>query len=253
MLRRLNSIVLAGSAIALIVCFWNRNAIPAGIAFQPALDAEPVQRKISKRPFTVDYNGVSYRVEPEYDYELFGLVVSYRQHDGESLMHRLSRDKLNMADVCVVWSDTAFSEHLGELDFWNGVFTCNVKTRDPVAWAAFDIHELSNNHLISADPYIRARVGDVRVGDQIRIAGWLSNYGAIPEGATNPDRIALRKTSITREDSGNGACETIFVNEFDIVAPAHSIWRIGLATAAAALLATIVIHFLLPYRPYRDG
>jgi hypothetical protein len=30
---------------------------------------------------------IEYRVEPQYDY---GMVVSYRQHDGSSLMHRRS-------------------------------------------------------------------------------------------------------------------------------------------------------------------
>ena len=58
------------------------------------------------------YAGVDYRVEPLFSYELYGLVVSYRQHDGESSMHRWSNDHLNMADVCVVWSDTAFSPTL---------------------------------------------------------------------------------------------------------------------------------------------
>ena len=65
---------------------------------------------------TVPYAGVDYRVEPLFSYELYGLVVSYRQHDGESSMHRWSNDHLNMADVCVVWSDTAFSPTLRKLE-----------------------------------------------------------------------------------------------------------------------------------------
>jgi hypothetical protein len=242
MLRRLNVWVLAASAVALVICFWNRNDIPDAIDFDARLTDEPSQRPTSKPPQTLSYAGTDYLVEPVYEYELHGLVVSFRQHDGESFMHRWSNDHLNMADVCVIWGDTAQSEHLGKLKFWNGIFTCNVQTRDSVAWASFDIYELSNNHLISADPRIRDRVVDVRVGDQIRIRGWLARYGAVGGG--------LRGTSTTRDDTGNGACETILVEEFAIIERGFSRWRAGMYVALSLLAVALGIHFMLPYRPY---
>lgn len=249
MLRTLNRYLLIGSAITLAVTFWNRNAIPADIAFQPPLEKEPRQRPIEQEPFSVTYAGIEYRVEPKYDYELFGLVVSYRRHDGESLMHRLSHDRLNMADVCVVWSDTAFSQYLRKLHFWNGVFTCNVETSDRVAWSHFKMNQLSNNHLISDDPFIRDRVDGIRVGDQIRVAGWLSSYGALDD---NGHTAGMRGTSTTRDDTGDGACETIYVKDFEIIEPASSGWRLGMYFSLAVLVAAIAIHFALPYRPYRE-
>jgi hypothetical protein len=244
MLRTLNTSVLVASALALGVAFWNRNDLPGEIEFHPKLEQEPRQRSIAKPPLTMAYAGLDYRVEPLYSYELYGLVVSYRHHDGESSMHRWSNDHLNMADVCVVWSDTAFSPTLAKLDFWNGIFTCNVQTRDSVAWANFKMNQLSNNHLISADPFIRDRVAEVRVGDQIRIKGSLVRYGAVGGG--------LRGTSTTRDDTGDGACETILVDEFQIVTPGFSRWRAAMYVALALLVATLAVHFALPYRPYRD-
>jgi len=243
MIRTLNTAVLAASALTFAVAFWNREALPAGIELHPSLAHEPRQRPTPKPPLTVPYAGIDYRVEPLYSYELYGLVVSYRQHDGESSMHRWSNDHLNMADVCVVWSDTAASPTLPELDFWNGIFTCNVQTRDSVAWSNFKMNQLSNNHLISADPFIRGRVADIRVGDQIRIKGSLARYGAAGGG--------LRGTSTTRDDTGDGACETILVDEFEIVARDSSGWRIAMWLALATLAATLAVHFALPYRPYR--
>jgi hypothetical protein len=149
-----------------------------------------------------------------------------------------------MADVCVVWSDTAFSEYLGKLDFWNGIFTCNVQTRDSVAWSHFKMDQLSNNHLISEDPFIRERVEEIHVGDQIRIRGWLARYGAAGGG--------LRGTSTTRADTGDGACETIYVREFEIVEPGFSGWRAAMWGALAVLVVALLVHFRQPYRPYRD-
>jgi hypothetical protein len=245
MLRTLTKTVMIASASTLVVAFWNRNDLPGAIDFHPTLRDEPRQRQIDKQPTTVAYAGVSYRVEPVYSYELYGLVVSYRHHDGEDSMHRWSNDHLNVADVCVVWGETAFKPTLTELDFWNGVFTCNVQTRDSVAWANFKMNQLSNNHLISADPFIRDRVGNVRIGDQIRIKGALARYGAVG-GA------GLRGTSTTRDDTGDGACETILVEEFEIVEPGFSRWRTAMWLALVSLVAALAVHFVLPYRPYRD-
>jgi hypothetical protein len=245
MLRTSNKAVMITSALTLVVAFWNRNDLPGDIDFHPKLAGEPRQREIPARPLSVPYAGVEYRVEPLFDYELYGLVVSYRQHDGESSMHRWSNDHLNMADVCVVWSDTAFSPTLAELDFWNGIFTCNVQTRDSVAWSRFKMNQLSNNHLISADPYIRDRVGEIRIGDQIRIKGSLARYGAAGGGG-------LRGTSTTREDTGDGACETILVEELEIVVPGFSPWRMAMYVSLVVLLAALCVHFAMPYRPYRD-
>jgi hypothetical protein len=244
MLRTLNKWVLIASALTLVVAFLNRNDLPGVSDFHPQLAHEPRQRPLDQAPMTVPYAGVEYRVEPLFSYELYGLVVSYRQHDGESSMHRWSNDHLNMADVCVVWSDTAVSPTLPKLDFWNGIFTCNVQTRDSVAWANFKMSQLSNNHLISADPFIRDRVADVRVGDQIRIKGSLVRYGAVGGG--------LRGTSTTRDDTGDGACETILVDEFEIVAPGFRGWRAAMYWALALLVAALAVHFALPYRPYSD-
>jgi hypothetical protein len=244
MLRKLNHWAMIASALTLAVAFWNRNDLPGVIDFKPQLEHGPRQRPIAEPPKIVSYAGVDYRVEPLYSYELYGLVVSYRLHDGESSMHLWSNDHLNMADVCVVWSDTAFSPTLPKLDFWNGIFTCNVETRDSVAWANFNINQLSNNHLVSADPYIRERVAEVRIGDQIRVKGLLARYGAVGG--------RLRGTSTTRDDTGDGACETILVEEFEIVEPAFSRWRIAMYTALAVLVAALAVHFALPYRPYHD-
>jgi hypothetical protein len=244
MLRALNKTVMIASALVLVVAFWNRNDLPGAIDFHPRLKDEPRQREIHEPPITVPYAGVDYRVEPLYSYELYGLVVSYRQHDGEDSMHRWSNDHLNVADLCVVWSDTAFAPTLDELDFWNGVFTCNVQTRDSYAWSQFKMNQLSNNHLISADPFIRDRVAEVRIGDQVRIKGSLARYGAAGGG--------LRGTSTTREDTGDGACETILVDEIEVVVPGFSLWRAAMWTALVALLAAVAVHFALPYRPYPD-
>ena len=174
-MRVINPVIFFVSLAVLAVAFWNRNDIPAGIQLLAELANEPRQRMTRKRPFTVDYKGVTYEVEPKYSYDLTGMLVSYRHHDGKSTMHRLSNDHLNVADLCVVWGDSAANEDLGRIRFWNGIFTCNVSTSDRAVWDSFDMTKLSNNHLISDNEIVRRAIGKVNIGDQIRVRGRLSH------------------------------------------------------------------------------
>jgi hypothetical protein len=173
------------------------------------------------------------------------MVVSYRYHDGESGMHRRTNDHLNMLDVCVIWGDNTANPWLDRIRFWNGIFTCNVQTRDSQAWDAFDIYQLSNNHLISDRERIRDEVRGLRIGDQIRIRGYLASY-------SNPSG-GKRGTSTTRLDTGDGACETIYVEQFDVVRAATSRWRQAMWASLIVLVLSLLAYFRRPYRPYSDS
>ncbi len=239
---KLNTLLMTVSALTTMVAFWQRDNLPADIPLVAAAANEPVQRRARSAPFAVDWNNQSYTVEPQYDYDLTGLIVSFRHQDGNSRMHRRANDQLNMLDVCVVWGETAASPLLNRIDFWNGVFTCNFQTRDSDAWASFDIYQISNNHLISADASIRDAVSDIRIGDQIRVRGKLASYVS-PGGGR-------RGTSTTRTDTGNGACETIYVEQFQILRAGVSLWRYAMYVALGILVLTLLRHFTTPHRPY---
>jgi hypothetical protein len=239
-IRTLNTIAFCASTAMLLISFLNRNNLPPASALLPQLAAEPLQRPTVKHPFTVEYSGVRYAVEPQFEYDLHGMVVSYRQHNDDS-MHRLANDHLNMADLCVVWGDTAASPHLGDVSFWNGIFTCNFQTQSRVAWESIRPQQVANNHLLSADDLVRSQVAHVKIGDQVRIRGWLASYG------TGGNK---RGTSTTREDTGDGACETIFIDDFEIVKPARGPWRVALSVSLVMLVLSAAVHFRLPYRPY---
>ena len=239
---RINTLVILTSLLVALVCFWNRKDVPLDAALHPALATAPKQTGTRARPFDTRFNDIDYRVAPEFDYELVGLVVSFRHHDGASRMHRRAQDHLNMLDVCVIWGDNTRHPDINELNFWNGIFTCNVSTRDQAAWQAFDIYELSNNHLISDKPEISDRVADIAIGDQIRVRGKLASY-------TGP--AGTRGTSTTRMDTGDGACETVYVESFEILQKGRSPWVRGMYASVAVLLFGVVVHFRRPYRPYR--
>ena len=99
---------------------------------------------------------------------------------------------------------------------------------------------MSNNHLITDDDYIRNRIEEVGIGDQVRLKGWLSSYKNNQGGE--------RGTSITREDQGNGACETIYVKEFDILDEYNNAWRKLMYFSLALFLFSLVWYFKTPHK-----
>jgi hypothetical protein len=132
-------------------------------------------------------------------------------------MHRLWKDHLNVADLCVVWGHDARDVDLHAFEFSNGEFTCSFRTSSDKDWQSFRLDEISNNHLLTADPSLRARIGEVAPGDHVHFEGYLASYS---------NRSGFRRdTSTTRTDTGNGACETTYVTAFDIVDAAPRWWR----------------------------
>jgi len=222
--------------VVLLVSCWNRDQFPAELPLDPGLQSSPRQLATTEPDFTVRVNDIDYQVTPRYRYDLTGLVGSYRSHDSRFGLHSRWNDHVNVADICVVWSDNAGKLNLNALDFWNGQFTCNVETSDLEVWNQFKNHQLSNNHLLTSDEYLRGMIEEVRVGDQIRIRGWLADY--------RNDLGFSRGTSITREDRGNGACETIYVSDFEILESMENGWRSLFTASLLAVIGTALIWFV---------
>lgn len=241
--RRLISWLFFASLILLIVSWWQRDEFAEDMWLDPAVEAEPVQEPVSKEPFTTEVNDVEYLIRPLYHYELTGLVVSFKRFSQDYGLHKRWNDFINIADVCVVWGSNTTEVDLNAFSFSNGEFTCRFATGDETAWRSFDKHRLSNNHLIADSARVRARIDDLEVGDQIRIEGWLSEYGE-PGGP-------FRKTSTTRTDTGNGACETIYVADMEILASMRNGWRHWFWLAVLGLIASVGMWLATPHHALR--
>ena len=88
------------------------------------------------------------------------------------------------------------------------------------------------------------KIAGVKVGDQVRVKGWLAHYGA----TGNPKR----GTSTTRTDTGDRACETIFVDRFDVLDSPFHPWRSAMYLSLTVAVLSLIIHFfLLPVRAPR--
>lgn len=236
-------LVLIGSAALFVVAWWQREALPPPETLDAALLAEPVQHPVGAPAFRTAVGGITYTVRPLYTYDLAGLVVS--KHDADTWwdwIHKAWKDNLNVTDLCVIWGANAKSGVYRELDFSNGEFVCNVRTSSTAVWNAFDMTALSNNHLLTDDPAIARTLKRMRVGDQVHFRGYLAEY------SHNAGFPFVRGTSTTRTDTGNGACETIYATDAEILHAGNRGWRIAFWAAAAALVAGVVAWLAMPYR-----
>ena len=242
---KLNKYLMLMSFSVMLISFWRRHEFPSEINLIPQIQNEPKQYPINKQPFSIEYQNATFTVEPLYAYELHGLVVSYRHHDSDNkwLLHGLSNDHINVADLCVIWGDSANNKLLNQIEFRNGQFTCFAATQSNQAWSNFNPNQWSNNHLLAIEDSIRETIADIQIGDQIKIKGWLANY--LTNGSNK------RVTSNIRTDSGNGACETVYVNQLKILSSMRNRWRIALPLALMGFIISLIIYYKTPFQNHR--
>jgi hypothetical protein len=184
----------------------------------PEALSNPVQIAIQNpRPIKFIKDGYQYTLHPLYDYTITGLNLHTQLYDQWFSLSRT--DKTFIKDVCVIWG-----ENLSSKAYQDSSFSVKQDFRFCLYnWYSdklvFNANELSNNHLIASTPKVEKIIRSMRAGDQIMIKGKLVNVETHAVGETQEyeHKNATWTTSTTREDSGAGACEIIYVTEARIL------------------------------------
>ncbi|MBN8550600.1 MAG: hypothetical protein J0M12_14890 [Deltaproteobacteria bacterium] len=213
---------------------------------------DPTQEPLRKTPFPFEYGGHHYQIQPVAAYDISGLVVS-RNNISSVFDAYHTKDSVDFRDICLVWGSNVGSGVFRKFKFWSMPWSCHYQTEDRAALDSFNESQISNNHLLSADPAIREKISKMEIGDQVRLQGFLINYW--PQEASE----LARRTSTTRDDRGNGACEVLWVEHAEFLRRGGTNWHLletvggWLLVTAAALSAAL--FFLTPlgeYRKFRD-
>lgn len=167
---------------------------PAGVL----VDREPIQRPTDAAPFMFGEFHITPRAE--YDIEARVLSVEPYRMDGGA--------KLSPLDFAVGWgpmSDSAVLEHF-RVSQGARFFTIYPDE------SAIDIRTAllgsANMHLIPSTARVRDQLEDVRPGNVVRLRGYLVNVEG-PNGYQ-------WNTSLSREDTGAGACELLYVESVEM-------------------------------------
>jgi len=239
-------------AISLVACAIGaiylslRNVAPpdASLIDRTIKEAEPLQQLSDGRAFATIIKGYTYTLTPKATYDISGLVVS--QHRGDALFNLGHKaDPGNIKDVCVVWGEAVTNGSYRKVKFTSGEFTCSYSWSGVVT-PPFNPEKASNNHLIPGSSTIARQIRAIHVGDQIRMAGLLVDYKVTKDGQD----IFTRQTSLTRGDTGNGACEILYVTDLSVVAKGNH-WQADAGsyawyTSLALFVALGIVWFVRP-------
>lgn len=141
---------------------------------------------------------MGYEIEPVARYEIRAKVLSIERY-------RTGPDAdLSPVDFALGWgpmSDNAITKQLNitQGNRWYQYSWSDAPPIDP----AIIVRTSANTHLVPADDNIKARLLKVRRGEIVNLKGYLINV-------KNPDGRVWR-SSLTREDSGTGSCELMWV------------------------------------------
>jgi hypothetical protein len=240
--------LMTGSLLVVAAGWWMKDALPDPAKLQLEELGEPVQTRVRKPPIDTKVNGVDYRIQPRYAYELNAVVVSLHHSDTWwDHAHKEWGDHVNVMDLCVAWGDSVRSGAYRDVSFSNSQWECHWSYRSELAMNHFSNAQASNNHIVTDDPALAKALRNIHVGDQIRLRGYLVDYTVFKNGQPNGTRVS----SETRTDSGPGACEVLYIDGFEQVGSPNRGWRTAMWAALGALLLGLVLWLFL--RARMDG
>ncbi len=222
MFKRILQIILLLSIIILITSYFLKDQLPEKGEIDERLFQEPIQEHTDKESFEKRVGDVTYNIKPITSYELYGLVVTYHNaNKWWDYYHKAWNDFINLKDVCVIWGSNIDTEVYKQMKFKSGSWTCYMESKNGAGQevqSKFSFSHLSNNHLLADNEEIAKKIMSVEIGDQIHFKGYLVEYSA-------NDGQFKRSTSTTRLDTGNNACEVVYLTDFEIIKKKEDIYR----------------------------
>lgn len=246
--------------VLLAISYFTKDRYSSVDYIFPTMIPAPIQTSLEnkdKSPFTFIKNNYKYTITPLYDYTLNGLVLHTQEYDKWYSLTKI--DKTFTKDICIIWGDTLDKKSYKDktLSVGQDYRFCfyNYKTNGLV----FNANEFSNNHLIASNKEIENKILSIEGGDQVRITGKLVNVHAVmldtkKSGQYESPQIEWN-SSTTRDDTGGGACETIYVENVEIIKKGnvifHALYSVSLYGLAVIILWSIG-NFIFTFFQFRN-
>lgn len=200
--------VIRGGALAVGVAavFWfSASHRPLHHAPGILVGRDPEQISFADPPPPIERHG--WTLHPLARYSIVGRVLGKQRYAGDAIA------ALAPYDLALGWgrmSDEAVLERL-DISQSDRYYRWQYWGQPPLPVPDIITHS-SNNHVIPADEATAKRIASLRVGSLVEINGLLVE-------ATHPQANRPWRSSLTRDDSGEGACELILVESLAEITP----------------------------------
>lgn len=163
------------------------------------VDEEPQQSEPASRASIIHGD---YQLTPLADYAIEARVLSREDYSIDA------GSSLSPTDLAVGWKRMSDTAVIDQLDISQSVrfFTYRWPGEPPIPEVEIE-RSLANMHMIPADDAIARQLGKIREGAIVRLRGQLVE-------AKRADGFAWR-SSLTRNDTGAGACELFLVDSIE--------------------------------------
>ncbi len=169
---------------------------PDGVLVSSAPRQSPVVT-----PTSFEHEG--YTLEALADFELEARVLGR-----ETYWHGRESD-LSKYDLALGWQRMSDNRVLEKIDITQSGRWYHWRTEQfPIPRREIE-RSSANMHMVPANDWIEKQIGKLNPGDLVRITGYLIK-------AESPDGWHW-KSSLTRDDTGNGACELVYVESFELL------------------------------------
>ncbi len=171
---------------------------------------DPVQINLPQNNaafFIKKVDGVNALITPLADYKISGRVVSKRHYYKNWL------SKLSPVDLALAWGELSSKKYDSQISYWHSDRYYSYRAKGSFEGDPRDIGTHSaNEHLVPANRNLAKALKSIKKNEIVEITGQLVNIEWMDEkkGAQN------YTTSLTRDDTGAGACEVIYVTRVKI-------------------------------------
>jgi len=164
--------------------------------------SDPLQTDLEAAPVVTTLG--RWRLTPRARYDITARILSREDYRFDALSDLIPED------LALGWGPMSDNRVLSALDITQGgrFYSWMPRQHDLPVPRQVVIEHSANTHVIPANPAARHQLARLRVGQVVHLTGFLVD-------GVRDDGTHIR-TSLTRSDTGAGACEVVLVEEADV-------------------------------------
>ena len=167
--------------------------------------SQPIQKETIVSEFVVSRKGKELKVIPLADFDINGVVVSTKRY------YSGFDAAVVPIDIGIVWGEITKPENIANIYFEQIVRFLRYRITGDLPFGYDYINKnVANIHAVPENKKIKRVLNSINKYDKVHLKGYLIQIESIS------NKNYRRRSSLTRDDTGDGACEVMWINHVKI-------------------------------------